>query len=147
GYLLESFQRYEPLGVVAAIAAYNVPLFIGMWKIIPALIAGNTVILRPSPLTPLATVVIGEAADAAGLPRGVLNIVTETGSDGAVLLSTDPRIDMVTFTGSSTVGRQVMRQASDTLKRFQLELGGKSAQIYLPDAVDLAATAANRVCT
>lgn len=145
-FLLESFQRYEPVGVVAAIAAYNVPLFIGLWKIVPALITGNTVVLRPSPLTPLATMLLGEAADAAGLPAGVLGIVTESANDGAVLLSTDPRVDMVTFTGSSSVGRQVMRQCADTLKRFQLELGGKSAQIYLPDSIDLAAGAADRVC-
>jgi aldehyde dehydrogenase (NAD+) len=145
-YLLESFQRYEPVGVVAAISAYNVPLFIGLWKIIPALITGNTVILRPSPLTPLATLLIGEAASAAGLPDGVLNIVAEAGNDGAVLLSTDRRIDMVTFTGSSAVGKQVIRQSADTMKRYQLELGGKSAQIYLPDALELAAGAADRVC-
>jgi len=146
GFLLESFQRYEPVGVVGAISAYNVPLFIGLWKAIPALICGNTVVLRPNPLTPLATMMLGEAADAAGLPAGVLSIVAEGGADGAVMLSSDPRVDMVTFTGSSPVGRQVMRQAAETLKRFQLELGGKSAQIYLPDALDMAATAADRVC-
>ena len=145
-YLLESFMRYEPVGVVAAIAAYNVPLFIGLWKVVPALITGNSVVLRPNPLTPLATMLLGESADAAGLPAGVLSIFAEAGSDGAVMLSTDRRVDMVTFTGSSGVGRQVMRQAADTLKRFQLELGGKSAQIYLPDALDQAATAADRVC-
>ena len=134
------------MGVVAAISAYNVPLFIGLWKIIPALITGNTVILRPSPLTPLATLLIGEAASAAGLPDGVLNIVAEAGNDGAVLLSTDRRIDMVTFTGSSAVGKQVIRQSADTMKRYQLELGGKSAQIYLPDSVELATAAGDRVC-
>ncbi|MBB6191012.1 aldehyde dehydrogenase (NAD+) [Sphingobium wenxiniae] len=145
-YSLQSFQVYEPVGVVSAISAYNFPLWIAAWKIFPALITGNTVILRPSPLTPLSALLLGEAAQVAGLPDGVFSIVAEGGNEGGVILSTDPRVDMVTFTGSSNVGRMVMKQAADTMKRLQLELGGKSAQIYLPDALDMAPGAADRVC-
>ena len=111
-------------------------------KLFPALMAGNSVILRPSPLTPLSSLIFGAAADAAGLPPGVLNVVVEAGADGAELLTTDPAVDMVSFTGSTAVGRQILAQAAPTVKRVALELGGKSAQIYLPDAVERAATGA-----
>jgi acyl-CoA reductase-like NAD-dependent aldehyde dehydrogenase len=104
-------------------------------KLIPALMAGNSVILRPSPLTPLSSLVFGAAADVAGLPAGVLSVVIEDGAEGAELLTTDPAVDMVSFTGSTTVGRQILAQAAPTIKRVSLELGGKSAQIYLDDAV------------
>ena len=134
-----SIIRYEPIGVVSAISAYNFPLWINMWKVIPALLTGNSVVLRPSPFTPLSALVFGEAAEAAGLPPGVLNVVVEGDLQGAQLMTTHPAVDMVTFTGSTGVGRQIMHQASDTLKRVMLELGGKSVQLYLPDAVDRAA--------
>ena len=98
--------------------------------------AGNSVVLRPSPLTPLSSLVFGEAADAAGLPPGVLSVVVEEGAAGAELLTTHPAVDMVSFTGSTAVGRQILAQASSTVKRVALELGGKSPQIYLDDAVD-----------
>ena len=133
-----SILRYEPVGVVSAVSAYNFPLWIATWKVIPALLTGNSVVLKPSPLTPLTALVLGEAADAAGLPPGVLNVVVEGSLQAAQLLTTHPAVDMVTFTGSTDVGRQIMRQASDTLKRVVLELGGKSVQLYLPDAVDRA---------
>ena len=107
-------------------------------KLIPALMAGNSVILRPSPLTPLSSLVFGAAADAAGLPPGVLSVVVEEGAAGAELLTTHPAVDMVSFTGSTAVGRQILAQAAPTVKRVALELGGKSAQIYLDDAVDRA---------
>src|SRR6185312_5496515 len=97
--------------------------------IVPALLAGCSVILRPSPLTPLSATVFGEAALEAGLPPGVLNVVAEAGSDGAVLLTTDPRVDVVSFTGSTAVGRAVAAQAAPTLKRVILELGGKSVAL------------------
>ena len=92
-------------------------------------------ILRPSPLTPLSSLVFGSAAEAAGLPPGVLSVVVEPGAEGAELLTTDPGVDMVSFTGSTVVGRQILAQAAPTVKRVALELGGKSAQIYLPDAL------------
>ena len=132
---VQSVQRYLPLGVVACISAYNYPFYTNLWKVMPALVTGNTVILRPSPLTPLAALVFAEAAEAAELPDGVLNVVAEAGHEGGVLLSTHPDVDMVAFTGSTSVGKQVMQQAAATMKRLQLELGGKSAQIYLPDAM------------
>jgi aldehyde dehydrogenase (NAD+) len=146
GAAVQSLRRYLPVGVVAAISAYNFPFYTNLWKVIPALVTGNTVILRPSPLTPLAALIFGEAAQAAGLPPGVLNVVADGGHEGGVLLSTHPHVDMVAFTGSTVVGKQVMAQAAPTMKRLQLELGGKSAQIYLPDSVATARGAAAQVC-
>ena len=102
-------------------------------------------ILRPSPLTPISSLVLGGAAEAVGLPRGVLSVVVEQGSAGAELLTSDPAVDMVSFTGSTMVGRQILAQAASTIKRVALELGGKSAQIYLPDAVGRAASGAMAV--
>ena len=142
GRLALSLRRHEPIGVVAAITPYNAAIVMAFQKLIPALIAGNSVILRPSPLTPLSSLIFGAAADAAGLPPGVLSIVVESGAAGAELLTTDPRVDMVSFTGSTAVGKQILAQAASTVKRVALELGGKSAQIYLPDAVDRAAAGA-----
>jgi aldehyde dehydrogenase (NAD+) len=147
GSTVQSFKRYTPIGVISAIAAYNFPFLTALWKVIPALIAGNTVILRPSPLTPLSALILGEAALEAGLPAGVLNIVLEAGLEGGRLMSSDPAVDMITFTGSSGVGVQIAQQAAPTMKRVQLELGGKSAQIFLPDRIDLAARMAAVVCT
>ena len=136
---VQSIKRYTPIGVAAAIAAYNVPMFTALWKVVPGLIAGNSVILRPNPLTPLSAMLFAEAADEAGLSPGVLNVILEGGLEGGLAITTDPRIDMVSFTGSCTVGAKVAEQAAPTLKRLVLELGGKSAQIFLPDAVDKAA--------
>jgi acyl-CoA reductase-like NAD-dependent aldehyde dehydrogenase len=142
GRLALSLRRHEPIGVVAAITPYNAAIVMAFQKLVPALIAGNSVILRPSPLTPLSSLIFGAAADAAGLPPGVLSIVVESGAAGAELLTTDPRVDMVSFTGSTAVGKQILAQAASTVKRVALELGGKSAQIYMPDAVDRAAAGA-----
>jgi len=145
GGLKLSVLRHEPVGVVAAITPYNAAFMMAMQKVIPALMAGNSVILRPSPLTPLSSLVLGMAADAAGLPPGVLSVLVESGSGGAELLSTDPAVDMVSFTGSTAVGRMILAQAAPTIKRVNLELGGKSAQIYLVDAVGRAARGAAMV--
>ena len=128
-----SIRRFEPAGVVAAITPYNFPLITNVWKVVPALLAGCTVVLRPSPLTPLEAVVFGECAEEAELPPGVLNIVPESGNEGGVLLSTHDAVDVVSFTGSTTVGRAIAAQAAPTLKRVILELGGKSVQLHLPD--------------
>jgi acyl-CoA reductase-like NAD-dependent aldehyde dehydrogenase len=140
-----SVLRYEPVGVVAAITPYNAAFMMAMQKLIPALLAGNSVIVRPSPLTPLSSLVLGAAADAAGLPPGVLSVLVESGSAGAELLSAHPAVDMVSFTGSTAVGRLILAQAAPTIKRVGLELGGKSAQIYLDDAVSRAARGAAMV--
>ena len=136
GRVALSIRRHEPVGVVAAITPYNGAVIMAFQKLIPALMAGNSVILRPSPLTPLSSLAFGAAADAAGLPPGVLSVVVEDGAEGAELLTTDPAVDMVSFTGSTAVGRRILAQAASTVKRVALELGGKSAQIYLDDAVE-----------
>ncbi len=146
GQVVQSLRRYTPVGVVAAIGAYNVPFYTAFWKVLPALVTGNTVVVRPNPLTPLNALFFAEAAEEAGLPPGVLNVVLEGGHEGARLMTTHPAVDMVAFTGSSAVGAMVMEQAAPTMKRLQLELGGKSAQIFLPDAVDKAVSAPYIVC-
>ena len=131
-----SIRRFEPTGVVAAITPYNFPLITNVWKVVPALLAGCTVVLRPSPLTPLEATVFGEAAEEADLPPGVLNVVVEAGNEGAVLLTTHPDVDTVSFTGSTAIGRAVAAQAAPTLKRVILELGGKSVALHLPDVCE-----------
>jgi aldehyde dehydrogenase (NAD+) len=136
GRVALSIRRHEPVGVVTAITPYNAAVIMALQKLIPALMAGNSVILRPSPLTPISSLIFGEAADAAGLPAGVLSVVAEEGTAGAELLTTHPGIDMVSFTGSTVAGRKIIAQAAPTVKRLSLELGGKSAQIYLPDAIE-----------
>jgi len=123
----------EPVGVVSAITPYNFPFFLNVAKAFPALAAGNTVVLKPSPFTPFEALILGEAAEEAGLPKGALNIVTG-GKEVGELLTTDPRIDLVTFTGSDLVGAAIQAQAAPTLKRVLLELGGKSALIVRADA-------------
>lgn len=146
-FTVQSLKLYRPLGVVSAISAYNVPFYTAFWKVVPALMAGNSVILRPNPLTPLSSLIFAEAAEEAGIPAGVLNVLYEVGLEGGQLMSTHKAVDMVSFTGSCTVGAKVAEQAAPTLKRLVLELGGKSAQIYLPDAAERAISAAHSVCT
>ncbi len=131
-----SIRRYEPVGVAVAITPYNYPLICAIRKIVPALLVGCTVVLRPSPLTPLSTLLLGEVARDAGVPPGVLNVLAEAGADGAHRLTTHPDVDLVTFTGSVDVGRSITAQAAPTLKRVILELGGKSVQIHLPDVFE-----------
>ncbi|RYY29079.1 MAG: aldehyde dehydrogenase family protein [Sphingomonadales bacterium] len=131
----------EPIGVVSAITAYNFPFFLCLSKIVPALLTGNTMVLKPSPFTPFSALLFGEVANEIGLPRGVLNIVTGGGDVGG-LITTDDRVDMVTFTGSEGVGSAIMQQAAKTLKRVHLELGGKSAMIVRSDANIMAAAQA-----
>jgi len=143
--VLLSIRQYEPVGVVTAITPYNFPMQTNIWKVFSALAAGCSVILRPSPLTPLSALALGEAALAADLPAGVLNVVVEAGTAGALQLTSDPRVDCVSFTGSTTVGRRIAAQAAPTVKRLVLELGGKSVQLYLPDAVDQVGTGAATV--
>ncbi len=130
--------RHVPIGVVGAIAPWNFPIILAMFKVAPALLAGNTVVLKPSPFTPLTTLRIGELLRGV-LPDGVLNIVTGGDSLGPWMTS-HPGIDKISFTGSSATGRKVMASASETLKRVTLELGGNDAAIVLPD-VDVAEVA------
>lgn len=123
----------EPAGVVSAITPYNFPFFLNVGKIIPAMAVGCTVILKPSPYTPFEALILGEIADEVGLPKGVLNIVTG-GVEVGTALTTDKRIDLISFTGSDMVGAAIQAQSAPTLKRILLELGGKSALIVRPDA-------------
>jgi aldehyde dehydrogenase (NAD+) len=133
----------EPLGVVAAVTPFNFPLYLNLSKVIPALAMGNTVVLKPSPYTPLQAFVLGEIADAVGLPPGVLNVVTGD-ADAGERLTTHPDIAMISFTGSDFVGKKVMGQAADGLKKVLLELGGKSPNIAFAgtDPAKFAASAA-----
>ncbi len=130
--------RHVPIGVVGAIAPWNFPIILAMFKVAPALLAGNTVVLKPSPFTPLTTLRMGELLRGV-LPDGVLNIVTGGDSLGPWMTS-HPGIDKISFTGSSATGRKVMVSAAETLKRVTLELGGNDAAIVLPD-VDVAEVA------
>ncbi|HZP28086.1 MAG TPA: aldehyde dehydrogenase family protein [Acidimicrobiia bacterium] len=130
-----SIRCHEPVGVVGAITPSNFPFTTNVWKVVPALMTGCTLVLRPSPYTPLEATVLGEAADEAGLPEGVLNVVLEETAAGAERLSTHPGVDLVSFTGSTAVGRAIAGQAAPGMKRLILELGGKSVQLYLPDAL------------
>ena len=123
----------DPVGVVAAITPYNFPFFLNLGKVVPALVLGCTAILKPSPYTPFEALILGEIADEVGLPKGVLNIVTG-GVEVGEALTTDKRVDLVSFTGSDKVGSLIQAQSAPTLKRVLLELGGKSALIVRPDA-------------
>jgi 1-pyrroline dehydrogenase len=128
-----SWLRREPLGVVGQIAPWNYPLMMAAWKIGPALAAGNTVVLKPSELTPLSALRLAElTADV--LPPGVLNVVTGQGETAGVALVEHPAVAMVSLTGSVPTGQAVMRAASGTLKRVHLELGGKAPVVVLDDA-------------
>jgi acyl-CoA reductase-like NAD-dependent aldehyde dehydrogenase len=123
----------KPLGVVGSITPWNWPLMIAIWHVIPALRAGNTVVIKPSELTPVATVRFVELANAI-LPPGVLNIVTgKSGSGIGAAIARHPGIDKIVFTGSTATGKQIMQNAATNLKRLTLELGGNDAGIVLPD--------------
>jgi aldehyde dehydrogenase (NAD+) len=127
----------EPIGVVGAITPWNFPLQQTVTKVVPALLAGNTVVFKPSEIAPLNARILAEVAAEAGLPAGVLNIVYGTGPVVGEAIAAHPGIDMVSFTGSTRAGKRVSVLASDTVKRVALELGGKSANVILDDA-DLA---------
>lgn len=136
----------EPAGVVGAVVPWNFPLTLAGWKVAPALAAGCTVVLKPSECSPLSALLLGGIATEAGLPPGVLNVVTGDGPTAGRAIGLHPDVDVLAFTGSTAVGRQFLHYAADSnLKRVWLELGGKSPNIILPDAPDLekaAATAA-----
>jgi aldehyde dehydrogenase (NAD+) len=133
------FVRREPVGVCVGIVPWNFPTALAMWKIAPALIMGNTIVVKPASNTPLTALIMAEAAKAAGIPKGVINVIPGPGGELGKTLCTHPDVDKVAFTGSTEVGREIMRMASDTVKKVTLELGGKSANIILDDAdMDLA---------
>jgi len=124
----------EPIGVVSIITPWNFPFWILSQKLPFALAAGCTCVVKPSELTPSTTVILGELLAEAGLPAGVVNIVLGLGQPVGATLAQDPRVDMITFTGSTAVGRGIAAAASATLKKVALELGGKNPQVIFPDA-------------
>jgi betaine-aldehyde dehydrogenase len=133
----------EPLGVVGLIVPWNFPLTIAAWKLAPALAAGNTVVLKPAGLTPLTALAFAEQAAEAGIPPGVVNVLPGPGRLVGARLVEHPQVAKIAFTGSTEVGREVMRGAAGTIKRVTLELGGKSANVVFADAdLDAAAAAA-----
>lgn len=130
----QALLRYEPLGVVSILTPWNFPHTLNVMKLGAALAAGNTVVLKPSPLTPLAALALARLIDErTDIPSGVVNVVTPSSLEASRLLTTEPRVDMVSFTGSSAVGREVMAAAATSMKRLLLECGGKSPNILLDD--------------
>ncbi|MEE3328631.1 MAG: aldehyde dehydrogenase family protein [Myxococcota bacterium] len=143
-------MRREPVGVVGAITPWNFPLYLNLAKVGPALASGNTVVLKPAPDTPWSATNLGRLiAEKTDIPAGVVNVVASSDHGVGAMLSRDPRIDLVTFTGSTATGRNVMEGASSTIKKIFLELGGKSATLVLDD-IDMdtvAPMAGISVCT
>jgi aldehyde dehydrogenase (NAD+) len=129
-----AYTLREPLGVVAAITPFNFPLILATTKLAPALAAGNTVVHKPAEPTPLSALKIAELLTEAGVPDGVINVVTGSGQDLGKALSTHPGVDKIAFTGSTQVGRDIIRSSAETFKHVTLELGGKSANIIFADA-------------
>ena len=142
-----AFTRREPVGVVGAIIPWNFPLLMAVWKIAPALAAGCTVVLKPAEETPLTALRLGELIGEAGIPPGVVNIVTGLGAAAGAALCAHPGADKIAFTGSTEVGKLVQRASVDRLARVSLELGGKSPVIVLDDVdpAQAAAGAANAI--
>jgi betaine-aldehyde dehydrogenase len=138
--LASGIVRREPIGVCAAIVPWNFPLLLAIWKIGPALAAGNTIVVKPDEGTPLTLLEFAKVAQECGLPAGVLNVVTGDGPVVGTRLANHPDVRKIAFTGSTAVGREIMRQASGNVKRLTLELGGKGPNIVLDDAdLDVAA--------
>jgi betaine-aldehyde dehydrogenase len=129
-----SVIRREAIGVVGSIAPWNYPLQMAAWKVLPAVAAGNTIVLKPAEMTPLTSVMFAQAAHDAGIPAGVINVVTGRGSVAGQHLIEHPGVSMVSFTGSTPVGQKVMQTASGTVKRVHLELGGKAPFVVFDDA-------------
>jgi aldehyde dehydrogenase (NAD+) len=143
----EGILRREPLGVVGAIVPWNIPLLTIVWKVTPALAAGNTVVLKPDEHAPLLALELMKAFEAAGLPKGVLNVVVGDGHDAGARLSQHPDVRKVGFTGSTEVGKAILGASADNMKRVTLELGGKGPNILLDDAdLDVAIDGAIYAC-
>jgi betaine-aldehyde dehydrogenase len=132
--------RREPVGVVVCITPWNYPWMMAVWKAVPALAAGNTVVVKPASVTPLTTLEFGRIMEKAGVPKGAVNVVTGPGSTVGEALVTHPGVDVVGLTGDTSTGRRIMELASHTVKRLQLELGGKAPFVVLEDADIEAAT-------
>lgn len=138
-----NYTLREPVGVVGAIIPWNFPLLMAAWKVAPALACGNTIVLKPAEQTPLGALELAVIAHEAGVPAGVLNVVPGFGETAGAALVAHPDVDKIAFTGSTAVGKLIMRSAADSLKKVSLELGGKSPNIVLADAdIDAAARGA-----
>jgi betaine-aldehyde dehydrogenase len=133
GPLLDYTLR-EPVGVCAQIVPWNFPLLMAAWKLAPALAAGNTLILKPASATPITAVMLGEICQEAGVPDGVVNVLTGPGKEVGEALAAHPGVDKVAFTGETGTGRRIMELSAGTIKKVSLELGGKSPNIVFPDA-------------
>jgi len=129
-----SYTRYEPIGVVAQIIPWNYPLLMAAWKLAPALLTGNTVVLKPSTLTSLTALELAQLMEETDIPPGVVNVVTGPGSEIGRALARSPQVDKIALTGSTNTGRGVMGLAASNMKKITLELGGKSPTIVLKDA-------------
>lgn len=129
-----NYTLREPLGVVAAIVPWNFPLLLASWKVAPALACGNTVVVKPAPWTSLTALRLAEIAQEAGLPAGVLNVITGSSDDLGRALVRHPEVAKIAFTGATMTGQEIARVSADTLKQVTLELGGKSPNIVLADA-------------
>ena len=142
-----SMYRREPVGVVGQITPWNYPLMMAIWKLGPALAAGCTVVLKPAPGTPITTLMLAELSAQAGIPPGVINVVTGGNETGQALVE-HPKVRMVSLTGSTGTGRKIMKTAADTLKRVHLELGGKAPFIVFDDSdIDVVAATATLAST
>jgi len=129
-----NYTLREPVGVVGCIVPWNFPLSLATWKVAPALACGNAVVLKPAMETPLTALLLGELAAEAGFPPGILNVVPGRGTRAGAAMVRHPGVDAIAFTGSTEVGKTIMREAADTLKKVSLELGGKSPNIVFADA-------------
>jgi len=139
-----SMIKREPIGVVAAIVPWNYPLYIAMWKIAPALAAGNSLVIKPASLTPITLLEFAKLVELAGVPKGVFNVVTGPGPEVGSEMASSSKVDMITLTGDTNTGKKIMQMASSNLKKVHLELGGKAPLIILEDA-DLNAAAEGAV--
>ena len=141
-----SMVAWEPIGVVGLVTPWNWPMNQVTLKVIPAILAGNTVVLKPSEIAPLSSMVFAEVVDEAGLPKGVFNLVNGDGAGVGTQLSTHPDVDMISFTGSTRAGIAITKAAADTVKKVALELGGKGANIVFADADEKAVERGARHC-
>ncbi|HEX3722567.1 MAG TPA: aldehyde dehydrogenase family protein, partial [Nitrolancea sp.] len=131
---LFDYTLREPVGVCAQIIPWNFPLLMAAWKLGPALATGNTIILKPASATPITALLLGQLCLEAGIPEGVVNVLTGPGAEIGAALAEHPGVDKVAFTGETETGREIIRLSAGTIKKVSLELGGKSPNIVFPDA-------------
>src|SRR5438046_5515494 len=143
-YGATSLLRREPIGVIGQITPWNYPFMMAIWKLAPALAAGNTTVLKPASLTPLTTLELGKLVEQAGIPAGTVNLITGPGAVVGNELASSDKVDMVSLTGDTATGKEIMNAAKSNVKKLHLELGGK-APFVACDAAHIAAAAAGAV--